>query len=83
MPGISTDFGGIEPGADHLVTGDQIDWATMILAMEIRQQTALSAAFRREIDGRPIIILGIRNTFTFMQDALVRQLRAAVLPHLK
>jgi predicted protein tyrosine phosphatase len=83
IPYLSTDFGGINPGADDLVTEDQIAWATMIFAMEIRQQTALSSRFRREIDGRIIITLGIRDIYTFMQPRLIAELNAAVLPHLK
>lgn len=83
LPYLSTDFGGINPGADDLVTEDQIDWATMIFAMEIRQQTALSSKYRRQIDGRQIITLGIRDVYTFMQPRLIDVLNAAVLPHLK
>ena len=83
LPYLSTDFGGINPDADDKITDDQIDWATIIFAMEIRQQTALSTRFRKQIDGRQIITLGIRDVYTFMQPRLIAELNAAVLPHLK
>lgn len=80
--GLSTDFGGVAPGADDPVTREQIEWSTVIFTMESRHQTALAQRFRDMLDGRPIITLGLRDRFTFMQPALIHELEDRLYPHL-
>ena len=80
---VSTDFGGVSPGADDPVSLEQIEWSTVIFAMEIRQQTALAQRFGRALDGVAIITLGVRDRYTFMQPDLIHELEEALFPYLR
>ncbi|MEO0763692.1 MAG: low molecular weight phosphotyrosine protein phosphatase [Pseudomonadota bacterium] len=42
-PGVSTDFGGVSPDADDVLSADQIDWADLIIAMDAQNVSDLEA----------------------------------------
>ena len=81
--GVSTDFGGISSDADDALSADQIDWADLILVMERRHTERLRDRFGRQIDGKRIISLGIRDRYSFMQPELVGELQAKAGPYLR
>ncbi|MEO1470574.1 MAG: phosphotyrosine protein phosphatase, partial [Pseudomonadota bacterium] len=81
-PGVSTDFGGVSPDADDVLSADQIDWADLIIAMEARHRVRLAERYGASLAGRSIVVLAIRDRYSFMDPALVTLLRDRVGPML-
>ncbi|MEL6210755.1 MAG: phosphotyrosine protein phosphatase [Pseudomonadota bacterium] len=82
-PGVKTDFGGISPDADDVLSADQLDWADVIMVMEQRHRTRLSERYGRALSGRQVINLAIPDNYTFMDPSLVTLLRERAGPHLR
>ena len=72
--GIHTDFGGISNDADDALSADQIDWADVIMVMERRHATRLNDRFKRNLAGKKVLVLDIRDRYTFMQADLIEEL---------
>ena len=82
-PGVSTDFGGISNDADDALSSDQIDWADVIMVMERRHSVRLNDRFRRLLAGKKILVLDIRDRYTFMEQGLVEELKEKAGPRLR
>ncbi|MEM9781070.1 MAG: phosphotyrosine protein phosphatase [Pseudomonadota bacterium] len=82
-PGIATDFAAVESGAADAVSAEQLDWADVIMVMELRHKTRLAERFGAKLRGRPVINLNIPDRFTFMDDRLVVLMRDMADEHLK
>jgi len=82
-PGVSTDFGGISRDADDALSADQIDWADLIIVMERRHAERLRDRFGRQLDGKRLVTLGIRDRYSFMQPELVVELQDKAGPYLR
>jgi len=74
-PRISTDFAGISNDADDTLSEDQIDWADLIMVMERR--------FGRALAGKKILVLDIRDRYTFMEQGLIDELMQKAGPRLR
>lgn len=72
--GVRTDFGGLSNDADDALSSDQIDWADMIMVMERRHATRLNDKFGRMLAGKKVLVLDIRDRFTFMEADLIEEL---------
>ena len=82
QPGTRTDFAGTEPGADDAVSSEQIDWADLILCMERRHATRLNDRYPRQLRGKQVVVLDIRQRYSFMDPELIGELREKAGPHL-
>lgn len=82
LPGVRTDFGGLSTDADDALSADQIQWADRIFVMEQRQHRRLSDKFAQVMRGKRVINLSIKDTYTFMEPALVELLTRRAGPHL-
>ncbi|MEM9061327.1 MAG: phosphotyrosine protein phosphatase [Pseudomonadota bacterium] len=81
--GLRTDFGGLSNDADDALSADQIDWADVIMVMERRHQTRLNDRFGRQLAGKQVLVLDIRDRFSFMDPALVEELMEKAGPRLR
>ena len=72
--GIRTDFGGISNDADDALSADQIDWADIIMVMERRHATRLNDRFKKMLAGKKVLVLDIRDRYTFMEADLIEEL---------
>ena len=72
--GIRTDFGGISNDADDALSADQIDWADIIMVMERRHATRLNDRFKKILAGKKVLVLDVRDRYTFMQADLIEEL---------
>ena len=81
--GISTDFGGISRDADDALSADQIDWADLIMVMERRHATRLNDRFGRMLAGKKVLVLDIRDRYTFMAQDLIEELLEKAGPRLR
>ncbi|MEM0942598.1 MAG: phosphotyrosine protein phosphatase [Pseudomonadota bacterium] len=82
-PGIQTDFGGLSRDADDAVSADQISWADLICVMETRHRERLADQFGRLLTGRRIVVLGVRDRFSFMDPDLIVELEEKAGPHMR
>ena len=73
--GWETDCAGLSADADILVSSEQIEWATHIAVMEMRQVGRLKKAFPKLVAGKKIISLDVPDDFEFMQAELVELLQ--------
>ncbi|UXY15489.1 low molecular weight protein tyrosine phosphatase family protein [Chitiniphilus purpureus] len=79
-PGIETDSAGLGGDADVPLSVEQIQWASVIFVMEQVHKTRLTQRFRRFLNGKKVICLGIPDEFEYMQDELVALLKKKVEP---
>ncbi len=75
-PGIETDSAGLSPDAETPLTPEQIDWASIIFVMENAHRIRLSRQFRKYLNGKRVICLGIADDYSFMQPELIAVLEA-------
>lgn len=82
LPGLRTDFAGLDPQADAPLSPEQLDWADRIYVFEKRHRAALAAGHARALRGRAVADLDIPGLYTFMQPELVELLRDRLGPEL-
>ena len=82
-PGVETDSAGLGNDANVPLSPEQIEWATVIFVMEQTHRRKLSQKFRRYLNGKSVICLGIPDDYAFMQPELVALLQKKVAPFLK
>ncbi|QNE04952.1 low molecular weight protein tyrosine phosphatase family protein [Croceicoccus marinus] len=81
-PGIEVSSAGTNADADNPLTPELVRWADMIFVMERTHREKLQRRFRGDLKSARIICLSIPDDYAFMDDGLVRLLRAKVGPHL-
>ena len=79
---LSTDFAGVDKGAQDALTEDQLDWADLVVVMERRHATRLNERFGRLLAGKKIVTLDIRDRYTFMDPPLIAELMEKAGPRL-
>ena len=66
-----TDSAGLAPDADVRISGDQIEWAELIVVMEKSHRAKLAQKFGRQLSGRRVVCLDIPDRYEFMQPELI------------
>lgn len=82
-PGLRTDFGGVARDADDVVSAEQIRWSDVIMVMERRHQTRLAEKFGSLLTGKKVLVLDIRDRYTFMEAGLIDELNEKAGPRLR
>ena len=82
-PGIETDSAGLGNDAVTTLSPEQIEWADLIFVMERAHRSKLQKRFRRHLDGKRVICLGIPDDYAFMQPELIALLEAKAGPFLQ
>lgn len=82
-PGVETDSAGLAPDADTPLVAEQVEWAQVIFVMEKAHRARLSERFRKQLNGKKVVCLDIRDNYTYMQPELVELLRRKVPPFLR
>ena len=82
-PGVQTDFGGLSRDADDALSSDQLDWADVIMVMERRHATRLQEGWGRVLAGKKVVVLDIRDRYTFMEAGLIEELMNKAGPRLR
>lgn len=80
---VETDSAGTSPDAEVQLSADQIDWADVIFVMEGRHRTLLTRRFQKQLKGKRLICLDIKDEYAFMQPELIALLQTKVGRHLK
>lgn len=82
-PGIECASAGVHSSADVPLDAELIAWADIIFVMEPVHKTKMASKFRKHLNGKRVICLGIPDDYEFMEPALVKLLDAKVAPFLK
>lgn len=80
-PGIETASAGTNNDAETPLDAELVAWADLIFVMERPHRSKLQKKFRKALRGR-VICLDIPDDYDFMDEQLVRLLKAKVTPHL-
>lgn len=80
-PGIEVSSAGLNNDAENPTTPELVAWADVIFVMERAHRNRLQKRFRRHLKAR-VICLDIPDEFEFMDEGLVRLLKAKVTRHL-
>jgi predicted protein tyrosine phosphatase len=80
--GVETLSAGTAPDAETPISGDLIEWADVIFAMERVHRTRMMGHFGSLLREKRIVVLGVRDVYGFMDEELVRVLREKVGPYL-
>lgn len=81
-PGLEVASAGMAPDAVKLVSGEAIEWAEMIFVMEEWHQELLQRRFRRHLEQKHLVCLGIPDRYEYMDPQLVELLELRVAPYL-
>ena len=60
------------------VTGDLIQWADVILAMEEGHRIKIAKKFQRMLKGKKLAVLSISDNYAYMDEGLIQLLRKRV-----
>lgn len=76
--GLECDSAGLAVDAAVSLSPEQIEWADIIFVMEKTHRNKLTKKFRKYLNGKRVIVLGIPDEFEYMDDDLVKLLHAKV-----
>ncbi|WP_334189082.1 low molecular weight protein tyrosine phosphatase family protein [Noviherbaspirillum sp.] len=82
QPGIDALSAGTNHDAEIPVTAELIDWADKIFVMENLHREKLQKRFKKSINGKKIVCLGIPDNYGYMDEELVSILKRKVLQFL-
>jgi predicted protein tyrosine phosphatase len=80
--GLEARSAGTEAGARVRVTGGQLGWADLVVAMEKRHVSRLREKFGDALAGKPLLCLHLPDEYEYMDRALVERLEAEMAPYL-
>ena len=81
-PGVEVSSAGLDERANVTVTPELLEWANTIFVMERSHRSKLSRKFRKYLKAQRVICLNIPDEYEYMDERLVRLLKALVPKHL-
>lgn len=81
-PGVETASAGTNHDAEVPLTAELVASADLIFVMEREHRNRLQKRFRSSLKNARVICLNIPDDYDFMDEGLIRLLRARVTPHL-
>lgn len=81
-PGAETSSAGLNHDAENPLTPELLQWADIVFVMERAHRSKLSARFKRYLGGKRVICLEIPDDYDYMDEDLIRLLRAKIPRHL-
>ena len=80
VPGVSVRSAGTSRNARRRLTLADIRWADLILVMEDKHKSRITADFRDEVNFKALHVLDIPDDYRFMDPELVEIIRAKTVP---
>ncbi|MCF6292251.1 MAG: protein tyrosine phosphatase [Robiginitomaculum sp.] len=77
-PDVETDSAGLSADADVRLSIEQILWADIIFVMEAKHKKKLQQKFKKHLNSKRVVVLGIPDNYSFMQVELVKLLENKV-----
>lgn len=81
-PQLEVASAGLNQDAETTVTPELVEWADLIFVMEKAHRQKLSSRFKAHLNHQRVICLNIPDDYKYMDDKLVKLLKARVSPHL-
>lgn len=81
--GVECESAGVHDSADVPLDPELIDWADIIFVMERAHRSKMARKFKRHLDGKRVVVLGIPDDYEYMDPRLIRLLEAKVTPLLR
>ncbi|MCB1681119.1 MAG: phosphotyrosine protein phosphatase [Rhodospirillales bacterium] len=82
VEGIEAIGAGTDKTAPTTVSSDLIEWADVIFCMEQTHKARVKKLFQPLLKNKRLIILDIPDDYDYMQEELIRLLKASVGPSL-
>jgi len=82
-PGIEAASAGLNNDAENPLTPELLAWADLVFVMEKAHRSRLTSRFKPHLGDKRIVCLDIPDEFAFMDESLVRLLKARVPRHLQ
>jgi predicted protein tyrosine phosphatase len=79
---IEVSSAGTNHDAENPLDMEQVEWADFIIVMEKHHRNKLQKRFFSALKSKRIIVLGIPDEYEFMDEELIRILKAKMLRHL-
>jgi len=76
--GVSAISAGTNKDAETPVSGDLIEWADVILAMEQTHRQKISKKFQALLKAKRLVVLEVADNYQYMQPELVELLKSKV-----
>lgn len=74
--GIETDSAGLNNDAVTPLSGDQLDWADIVIVMERAHRARLSKRFGSHLNGKRVVCLDIPDNYLYWDPELIRLLKS-------
>jgi predicted protein tyrosine phosphatase len=81
-PGVETMSAGTSMDAEVVISAELVEWADIILVMEQVHASLLREWFAGQLEGKPLVVLGIPDRYPYMDSGLVRILQEKVPKYL-
>lgn len=75
VPGVVTCSAGLARDAEEVLSADLVEWADMIFVMERVHRSRVQRDFAPLLQDTPVVVLNIKDEFTFMDERLVALLK--------
>ena len=75
-PRLETMSAGTNNDAETPLSGDLVDWAHVVVAMEKSHKNKITKKFKSQLVGKRVIVLDIPDNYEYMQPELVALLKA-------
>lgn len=79
---IEVSSAGTNHDAENPLDAEQVEWADIIVVMEKQHRNKLQQRFKSALKSKRIVVLDIPDEYEFMDDALIKILRAKMQRHL-
>ena len=80
--GIEAASAGMDPDAVKVVSAEAIQWADVIFVMEDWHRDLLERRFKRHVEHKRVVCLGIPDRYPYMDPELVELLEMKLAPYL-
>ena len=81
VPGLAVKSAGTEPKSRVRVNEGHIGWADLIFVMEKKHRRFLEENFPEALEGKSIICLNIPDEYSYMEPALMDELKTGLRQH--
>ena len=81
-PSVNVESAGTNHDAENPLTSDLVRWVDVIFVMEKPHRNKLQKRFKSDLKNVRVICLDIPDDYEFMDERLVRLLKAKVTRHL-
>ena len=71
VAGVEVDSAGLNNDAVVPLGGEQLEWADLVLVMEVVHRERLNRKFREFLGGKRIVVLGIPDDYAYMDPELI------------